>query len=157
MTQADSLHLRCCELACGESAVLAGIWRRAWASAHPDAAALAPIAYWHRRVQREFGPPFELLLIEREGQPLAFMLLHQARRYVAQLFVDSHRQRHGMGWLLLDEACRRMPLGWRLHVATANQHARHFYQRYGLTPGTVDHHPSTGRERIEYHWRPASA
>ncbi len=153
MTLASSTQIRRCGFAPGESAVLAGIWRRAWASAHPDPAALEPIAHWHHRVRAEFGPPCEVPLIEREDQVLAFMVLHRARRYVAQLFVDTHLQGRGLGRLLLDEACRRIPLGWRLHVATANLDAQRFYGRYGLVPGAVDRHPGTGRERVEYHWR----
>lgn len=157
MTLAASTQLRRCRFAPGESQVLAGIWRRAWASAHPGAATLEPIGHWHQRVQAEFGPPCDVLLIERNGQTLAFMVLHRARRYVAQLFVDSHLQGQGLGRLLLDEACRRMSLGWRLHVATSNLDAQRFYGRYGLVPGAVDHHPATGRERVEYHWRPGAA
>ena len=155
MTLASSAQIRrCAAFDRGDSAALAGIWRRAWASANPDAAALEPIAHWHQRVQTEFGPPCEVPLIERDGQVLAFMLLHPIRRYVAQLFVDDHRQGQGLGRLLLDEACRRLPLGWRLHVATSNLDARRFYDRYGLAPGAVDWHPTTGQERVAYHWRP---
>ena len=150
-------YLRRCAFAPGESAVLAGIWRRAWASAQPGSIALEPIAHWHRRVQREFGPPGELLLVERAGQTLGFMLLQSARSYVAQLFVDAHLQRQGLGRMLLDEACVRMPHGWRLHVATDNVQARRFYARYGLVTGAVDRHPATGCPRVECRWRPGAA
>jgi len=154
MTPAPTSQLRMCVMAPGEAAALAGIWRRAWASAHRDAQALEPIAHWLARVNTEFKPPAELLVVEREDQLLAFALLHTPRRYVAQLYVDPHLHGQGAGRQLLDEACRRMPGGWRLHVATANRAAQRFYAHYGLQRGTVDRHPGTGRERVEYHWRP---
>jgi len=50
-----------------------------------------------------------------------------------------------------------MPTGWRLHVALTNTAAQRFYERYGLARGTVDRHPTSGRERISYHWYPARA
>ena len=56
----------------------------------------------------------------------------------------------------LDEASVRMPLGWKLHVATSNTAAQRFYERYGLVRGAVDRHPASGRERVAYHWYPAS-
>ncbi|MET0541572.1 MAG: GNAT family N-acetyltransferase [Variovorax sp.] len=153
MTPTSTLHIRPCALEPGEAAVLAGIWRRAWASAHRDIATLAPIGHWLERVQAEFRAPGELMVVERENQLLAFMLMHPARRYVAQLFVDTHLQSQGMGGLLLDEADQRMPEGWRLHVATDNPAAQRFYMRCGLVRGPIDRHPGTGRERIEYHRR----
>lgn len=154
MTPAPTSQLRMCAMAPGEAAALAGIWRRAWASSHRDAKMLEPIVHWLARVEAEFKPPAELLVIERDDQLLAFALLHPPRRYVAQLYVDPHLRGQGFGRQLLDEACRRMPGGWRLHVATANHAAQHFYAHYGLSRGAVDRHPGTGRERVEYHWRP---
>lgn len=116
MTPAPTSQLRACAMAPGEAAALAGIWRRAWASAHPDARPLEPIGHWLARVSTEFTPPAELRVVERAGQLLAFALLHPPRRYVAQLYVDPHLHGQGCGRQLLDEACRRMPGGWRLHV-----------------------------------------
>ena len=154
MTPATTARLRACDVAPGDATALAGIWRRAWVSAHRDVQVLEPIAHWRDRVQGEFKPPCDVLVIERQGQLLAFMLLNASRRYLAQLFVDPHLQGQGFGCQLLDEACRRMPAGWRLHVATANQPAQRFYERYGLARGAIDRHPGTGRERVQYHWLP---
>ncbi len=154
MTPDSTSQIRACTPAPGEAAALAGIWRRGWAMAHTDAAGVAPINHWLARVQAEFAPPSDLLVVERDAQLLAFMALHVQRRYVAQLFVDPHLQGQGFGRQLLDEACRRMPTGWRLHVATGNIAAQRFYARYGLLRGAVDRHPGTGRERVEYHCEP---
>jgi putative acetyltransferase len=87
---------------------------------------------------------------------LAFMVLLARREYVAQLFVEPHLRNQGLGQALLDEASLRMPRGWKLHVAINNTAAQRFYERYGLVRGAVDRHPSSGRERVAYHWYPQS-
>lgn len=153
--QIPAFHLRSREGSAEENMVLAGIWRRAWTKANRGAAVIEPIAHWLHRVHTEFGPPADVVLAEREGQVLAFMVLLERREYVAQLFVEPHLRSQGLGKALLDEACVRIPTGWRLHVAMTNTSAQRFYERYGLERGTVDRHPSSGRERIAYHWSPS--
>jgi len=154
MTPAPTCQIRDSRFTHEEAVAVAGIWRRAWSAARHDALPVEPIDHWLARVNAEFGPPCELLLAEREKQALAFMVLHPAHRYVAQLYVDRHVQGQGLGRMLLDEAIRRMPGGWRLHVALNNVHAQHFYARCGLTPGAIDRHPGTGVERVAYHFDP---
>lgn len=153
--QIPAFELRSREGGAEENMALAGIWRRAWIAANRDAATVEPIAHWLQRVQAEFGPPADVVLAEREGQVLAFMVLLGRRAYVAQLFVEPRLRNQGLGKALLDEACVRMPTGWRLHVAVTNTSAQRFYERYGLERGTADRHPTSGRERIAYHWWPS--
>ena len=155
--QTPAFHLRLRDGAAEESMVLAGIWRRAWVAANPGALMVEPIGHWLQRVHAEFGPPAEVVLAERDGQVLAFMVLLGRRDYVAQLFVEPHLRNQGLGQALLDEACVRMPAGWRLHVALSNAPAQRFYERYGLVRGEVDRHPASGRERVAYHWYPSRA
>jgi putative acetyltransferase len=154
--QIPAFQLRSRDGAAEESLALAGIWRRAWIAANRKAAIIEPITHWLRRVQTEFVPPADVVLAEREGQVLAFMVLLVRREYVAQLFVEPHLRNQGLGQALLDEASVRMPLGWKLHVATSNTAAQRFYERYGLVRGAIDRHPASGRERVAYHWYPAS-
>ena len=75
MTPTFTLHIRPCALEPGEAAVLAGIWRRAWSSAHRDIETLEPIAHWLSRVQSEFRAPAELLVTRgqavKRGQVIA--------------------------------------------------------------------------------------
>lgn len=153
--QIPAFHLRSREGTAEENMVLAGIWRRAWIAANRDVPHIEPIGHWLRRVQTEFGLPAEVVLAEREGQVLAFMVLLARREYIAQLFVEPHLRNQGLGKALLDEACLRIPTGWWLHVATTNTMAQRFYERYGLERGAVDRHPASGRERIAYHWSPS--
>jgi putative acetyltransferase len=153
--QIPAFRLRSRDGSAEESLVLAGIWRRAWIAAHRNASVVEPITHWLRRVQAEFIAPADVVLAEREGQVLAFMVLLARRSYVAQLFVEPHLRNQGLGQALLDEASVRMPLGWKLHVAVGNMAAQRFYERYGLVRGAVDHHPASGRERVAYHWHPS--
>ncbi|RST50881.1 N-acetyltransferase [Variovorax sp. DXTD-1] len=152
--QIPAFQLRSRDGAPEESLVLAGIWRRAWIAANRRATVIEPITHWLRRVQTEFVPPADVVLAEREGQVLAFMVMLARREYVAQLFVEPHLRNQGLGQALLDEASVRMPLGWKLHVAINNTAAQRFYERYGLVRGAVDRHPTSGRERVAYHWFP---
>lgn len=154
ISETPTLRLRPRDHAPGEDAALAGIWRRAWISAQRGDKTVAPIALWLSRVQAEFVPPADVLLAQRDEQLIGFMVLLTQRSYVAQLFIEPHLQGQGLGQSLLDEARARMPTGWRLHVATANIAAQRFYERYGLERGVVDRHPSNGRERVAYHWKP---
>jgi len=140
-----------------EQAALAALWRAAWASANPQAVAIEPQAHWLARVQREFGPPSQVLVIDAGDRLLAFMVFDRQAGYLAQLFVEPTAMGCGLGRRLLEEATRRMPGGWHLHVATSNERARRFYERRGLAAGPVSAHPTTGRERIEYRWQPAAA
>ncbi|RZL65070.1 MAG: N-acetyltransferase [Variovorax sp.] len=157
MTLAADARVRDIDFAQGEAAQVAGIWRRGWAAGHPDVVTVEPIAHWLARVQTEFKAPNEAVVIERRDQVLAFMVMHCARGYVAQLFVEPHLRAQGFGRELLAEASVRMPNGWRLHVATANLQAQRFYDHLGLARGSIDRHPTTGRERVAYHWHPASS
>lgn len=118
--QIPAFHLRSREGGAEENMVLAGIWRRAWIAANRDVPHVEPIGHWLHRVHTEFGPPADVVLAEREGQVLAFMVLLAQREYVAQLFVEPHQRNQGLGKALLDEACVRIPTGWRLHVATSS-------------------------------------
>ena len=118
---------------------------------------MEPPAHWLARVRQEFVPPAQVLVLDDGSALLAFMVFDPQARYLAQLFVEPAAAGRGLGRRLLDEACRRMPGGWHLHVATSNTRACRLYERYGLAAGATDLNPTTGRERIEYRWTPAAA
>jgi len=140
-----------------EQECLARLWRRAWSCANPHVEQLAPEEHWLARVQTEFVPPCEVTVIEVDGAIGAFMVVDTVHALVEQLFTEPALQGLGLGSALLDEACRRLPGGWMLHVATTNGRAQRFYERYGLARGRIGHNPVTGRERVAYHWPPRVA
>jgi putative acetyltransferase len=129
------------------------IWRAAWASAQPDTGHVAPLAHWLERMDTEFLPPCEVWVVEQAGVAVAFMAMDPGSQHVAQLFTTPAHQGQRLGRQLLDLACQRMPQGWSLYVAAGNHRARQFYVRYGLVPGAHSLHPTSKRERLEFHWR----
>jgi putative acetyltransferase len=137
-----------------DTAPLAALWRRAWASANPSVVDVAPLAHWLERVQAEFGPPCWALVGERDGAIVAFMVLDVAGAHLHQLFVDPSAQGHGIGAALVARVCALCPAGWSLHVASTNWGARRFYARCGLEEHGHDRHPATGRERVLCRWQP---
>ena len=52
---------------------LARVWRRAWCSANPSVALVAPLAHWEARVRAEFGPPC-VTLVRAEGPEVTAFL-----------------------------------------------------------------------------------
>lgn len=136
---------------------MAQVWRRAWASANPAVAEVAPPSHWEARVQDEFTPPCVVRVVEQAGRVAGFGVVDPQQAYLCQLFVDPPCQGQGWGAALLGWVCATCPSGWSLHVAETNEGARRFYERHGLRPGLRDIHLATGRARVRYHWAPAQA
>ena len=136
---------------------LAQVWRRAWCSANPSVASVAPPDHWEARVRAEFGPPCVTWVRATGPDITAFLVLDVAHSHLHQLFVDPDLQGQGVGSELLQKVHRLCPGGWTLHVATGNHGARRFYARHGLVEGRVDNHPDTGRERVLCRWSPSAA
>jgi putative acetyltransferase len=156
--QIPAFHLRSRDGTAEESIVLAGIWRRAWISANRNAAFTEPISHWLKRVQTEFVPPAEVVLAERDGQVLAFMVLLERREYVAQLFVEPHLRNQGLGQALLDEACVRIPRAggstWPPPTpprsASTNATASCAARSTGIRPADANASPTIGRPRARH-------
>lgn len=136
-----------------DAPALAALWRRAWASANPSVAEVAPLAHWRERVDAEFGPPVLTLVGECGGTAVAFMVLDVEAAHLYQLFVDPGMQGLGIGAALVAQVCTLCPQGWSLHVASTNLRARRFYARCGLQERGHDRHPATGRERVLCRWQ----
>ncbi|CAN7217721.1 GNAT family N-acetyltransferase [Acidovorax sp. LjRoot66] len=136
-----------------DAPMLAALWRRAWASANPLVAEVAPLAHWLERVHAEFGPPCLTLVGVHDGTAVAFMVLDMEAAHLHQLFVDPGAQGTGIGAALVAHVCELCPQGWSLHVASTNLRARRFYARYGLQEHGHDRHPITGRERVLCRWQ----
>ena len=84
----------------------------------------------------------------------AITAMHNQDSELAKRVIEGDKNVNMME-VAIDEACVRIPTGWRLHVAASNTSAQRFYERYGLERGATDFHPTSGRERIAYHWSPS--
>jgi GNAT superfamily N-acetyltransferase len=72
----------------------------------------------------------EVLVVRREGQPIAFLALKE--ELVEHLYVRPDAQRAGIGSALLEAAKQRSPAGLRLWTFQRNQAARAFYAKRGF-------------------------
>ena len=99
-----------------DAPALARLWRDAWHSANPDAAAVAPLPHWLGRVHAEFGPPCTALVVDgAEGGLQGFMVLDLRRCHLEQLFVSPALQGQGLGAAMVREICQRLcSAGWTL-------------------------------------------
>jgi GNAT superfamily N-acetyltransferase len=98
----------------------------------------------------------EVLVVRREGQPIAFIAVKDD--LVAHLYVRPDAQRAGIGSALLDAAKGRRPTGLRLWVFQRNQGARAFYARHGFAE--VERTDGAANEELEpdvlLAWTPTS-
>jgi putative acetyltransferase len=135
---------------------IAALWRAAWATANPDVPSLAPLDHWLERAQKEFTTSHEVWIQEEHGSVCAFHAVHPYTRWLDQLHVHPDHQGRGFGQVALNQVCERFPGGWSLHVATENQRAIRFYERYGMQAGDISKNPISGRTRIQYSWCPGA-
>ena len=72
----------------------------------------------------------EVLVVRREGYPVAFLALQE--NLVGHLYVRPDAQRAGIGSALVAVAKERRPEGLRLWTFQRNQGARAFYARHAF-------------------------
>jgi GNAT superfamily N-acetyltransferase len=73
----------------------------------------------------------DVVVAEDDGRVAGFIAMTHAK-VVEHLYVHPDHQGRGIGSVLLAEAKRRMPGGFRLWVFQENRRARRFYERHGL-------------------------
>jgi GNAT superfamily N-acetyltransferase len=94
-----------------------------------------------RRYFAEVIRECEVLVVRRDGQPVAFIALKDDM--VEHLYVTPEAQSAGIGSALLEAAKARRPSGLRLWAFQRNQSARAFYAHHGfaeveLTDGSAN-------------------
>lgn len=99
-------------------------------------------------------PNQEVIVAVENARPLAFAALGDET--LEHLYVAPEAQRKGFGSILLEEAKRRRPAGFRFYVFQANSEARRFYERHGCTIERLGD-GSENEERLPdllYRWQP---
>jgi putative acetyltransferase len=87
----------------------------------------------------------EVLVVRREGRPIAFLAFEDD--LVGHLYVRPDAQRAGVGSALVEVAKERRPEGLRLWTFQRNQNARAFYARHGFDE--VEFTDGSGNEEKE--------
>ena len=104
------------------------------------------------RINTELASGWELFLAERDHRIVGMLALKPRDAVLDQIFVLPEDQASGVGKALLNLAKTRMPEGFRLRMASANERAGQFYERSGLNIAGQGSHPISGRAVSYYRW-----
>jgi GNAT superfamily N-acetyltransferase len=111
----------------------ARVWRDSWGSTGLAAGDDLQLERYMERLAGEGLCDWQMRLACRGTEIVGFLALERAQNRLRQIFVAPHVKRMGIGALLLDAAKREMPGGFWLWTPVENLHARHFYERRGLS------------------------
>jgi GNAT superfamily N-acetyltransferase len=129
---------------------IAHVWREGARSALGPAMELPSVDELRSRIDGELASGWVLTVAVRSGGVVGFLALKPRLGILDQLFVLPSAQGQGIGTALLDRAKREMPGGFRLRTAAANEKARRFYLRSGLSFIEEGIHPKNGTAVCHY-------
>jgi GNAT superfamily N-acetyltransferase len=140
-------------------------YRKAWPDDFDDIAhvwyesarhlgAATTIEQLRARIDVEVAAKWDITVATQNGNIVAFLAVNPDPSILDQLFVLPAKQGQGIGFSLLQWAMRAMPTGFKLRSASANQQARHFYEREGLRLLEEGLHPGKGHPVCYYGWNP---
>jgi putative acetyltransferase len=104
------------------------------------------------RVDHEFAAGWQATVAVRDDRIVGFLAIKPAEGVLAELFVRPEAIGSGVGRALLGRAVEDMPAGFTLFTRSANERARRFYERAGLTFLSNDVHPRAGDPITYYAW-----
>ena len=126
------------------------LWHRSWTQAFPNLQHPQSFEQWKSRFQNDYARQEGVWIAIMQNQIVGFMVVRD--RIIAQFFVDTDRQRTGIGTALLSQAKQMYPSGLSLTTLQQNEQARQFYQKHGFAPGAAGINPINGQPNIEYYW-----
>lgn len=89
-----------------------------------------------------------------DGAVVGFIAL--AGDHIEQLYVDTDRQRAGVGSAMIDHAKSLSPSGLTVYTHQKNTRARRFYEKHGFTAERFGASPAPESEPdVFYSWSPA--
>jgi putative acetyltransferase len=104
------------------------------------------------RIPREMALGWEAYLAWREDAAVGFLALKIKLQCLDQLFLLPEAQGQGLGRMLFEFACARMPNGFWLRGAADDKRACGFYEHLGCRAGERARHPTLEFETVVYRW-----
>jgi len=135
-----------------EHEVAAHIWSSGRYSTGLAIALEVTEAQLYARIPRELALGWEAYLAWRGDVAVGFLALKIQLQCLDQIFLLPEAQGQGIGRVLFDFACARMPGGFWLRAAADDQRACGFYEHLGCRPGERARHPTQGYETVVYRW-----
>ena len=136
-----------------EDAAIA-LWQRTWAQHYPHIDFAKRVSWWRDRWQRELVPNNTIVIAEREGAMLGFLVINPATGWLDQIAVEPLRWGDGVADALVAEAKRISPRSVRLDVNQNNKRALRFYERAGFARTGEGVNERSGAATYLYEWRP---
>jgi len=106
------------------------------------------------RIPRELTFGWEAHLAWRGDAAVGFLALKIKLQCLDQIFLLPEAQGQGIGRVLFEFTCARMPDGFWLRAAFDDKRACGFYEHLGCRPGERARHPTQGYETVVYRWLP---
>ena len=131
---------------------LARLWRESASVMGLDNTTLPPLTELERRLGADFGAAWELTLAFDGPEMAGFLAIRPDKRELGQIFLSPAFIGQGLGRMLFQMACDRMPGGFWLYTPAVNARARRFYERQGMRQTRTGLHPEAGHEIVFYDW-----
>lgn len=147
---AFEMTMRLRPFAPADEAALAHLWFESWMSVGLTSPSVTR-AELAERVPRELAGRWDVTVAERDGELLGFVALALEENRLDQIFITPDAQGQGVGSLLFEVACQKMPHGFWLSTQPGNRRACEFYERAGMVLDCLDTTPAG--ERLVYRFR----
>jgi putative acetyltransferase len=131
------------------------LWRRSWRAAVPDVDFDARLDWWRKRWTEELVPSNTIIVAERAGVIVGFVVIDPESGWLDQIVVDPDRWRTGIARNLIEAAKGICPDGIRLDVNQTNERALRFYERIGFVCTGSGVNVNSRAPTFLYEWKPA--
>ncbi len=130
------------------------LWYRSWTNAFPHLKHPQPFEEWKLRFQNHLAKHGSTWIAQMQSRIAGFIVVMQAKRELAQIFVHVDVQRMGVGTVLLNQAKAICPDSLSLTTLQQNTQARKFYEKHGFVAVRLGVNSVNGQLNIEYTWNP---
>ena len=132
---------------------MARIWLDGWLSTGLSTGGDPTVAELRTRIGEDLAKGWTLTVAEADGTVVGMLATFPGK--LDQIFLDPAHKGTGVGKALFAEAKRLMPAGFTLWANTANDRARSFYERQGMTLTELAPRPDRPEQIVaHYRWSP---